>query len=90
MRLARTWASWVRRTVLAVVAILVLCVPFAVFALINHEVAASSWAAWAGFTALVTYVVGGPARRVSDRRRAHRAGPDRARRRGRCRWPAPG
>ena len=51
----------VRRTVLAVVAILVLCVPFGVFALINHEVAASSWAAWAGFTALVTYVLGGPA-----------------------------
>jgi hypothetical protein len=51
----------VRRTVLAFVAILVLCVPFAVFTLINHEVAASSWAAWAGFTALVTYVLGGRA-----------------------------
>ena len=51
----------VRRTVLACVAILVLCVPFVVFALINHEVAASSWAALAGLTALVNYVLGGRA-----------------------------
>ena len=51
----------VRRTVLACVAILVLCVPFAVFALINHEIAASSWAALAGLTALVNYVLGGRA-----------------------------
>lgn len=36
--------------VLAFVAIVVLCVPFAVFALINHE-AAAAWAVWAAFTA---------------------------------------
>ena len=51
----------VRRTALACVAILLLCVPFVVFALINHEVAASSWAAFAGLTALVNYVLGGRA-----------------------------
>ena len=51
----------VRRTVLAFVAILVLCVPFVVFALINHEPAASSWAVWAAFTALINYVLGGRA-----------------------------
>jgi len=48
-----------RRTVLAVIAIVVMCVPFAVFTVINHEVAASSWALFAGVTALVNYVLGG-------------------------------
>ena len=46
---------------LAVIAIVVMCVPFAVFTVINHEVAASSWAVLAGVTALANYVLGGPA-----------------------------
>ena len=46
---------------LAVIAVVVLCVPFAVFTVINHEVAASSWAVLAGVTALANYVLGGPA-----------------------------
>ena len=51
----------IRRTVLAITVTVVLCVPFVVFTVINHEVAASSWAVLAGVTALANYVLGGPA-----------------------------
>src|SRR5664279_4412216 len=42
-----------RRAMIAVVAVVLLCVPFVVFTLINHQVAVCSWAVFAGLTALI-------------------------------------
>jgi hypothetical protein len=50
-----------RRTVVAVAAVLILCVPFAVFAVISGEVAASSSAVMGGFAALANLLYGGRA-----------------------------
>jgi len=50
-----------RRALIAVVAVVLLCVPFVVFTLINHEVAVSSWAVFAGLTGLMNYIHGGRA-----------------------------
>ena len=50
-----------RRTVVAVAAILILSVPFAVFAAISGQVAASSWAALGGVVALTNLMIGGQA-----------------------------
>jgi len=38
-----------------------LCVPFVGFTLINHQVAVSSWAVFAGLTDLMNYIHGGRA-----------------------------
>ena len=46
---------------IAVVAVVLLCVPFVVFTLINHQVAVSSWAVFAGLTGLMNYIHGGRA-----------------------------
>ena len=48
-----------RRTVIAVALVLILCVPFAVFAVISGEVAASSWAMLTGVVALISLMIGG-------------------------------
>ena len=48
-----------RRTVVAVALIAILCVPFAVFAVISGEFGASSWALMAGIAVLVNFVYGG-------------------------------
>jgi hypothetical protein len=50
-----------RRTVVAVAAIVILSVPFAVFAAISGQVTASSWAALGGVVALTNLMIGGPA-----------------------------
>src|SRR5664279_3637304 len=50
-----------RRAMIAVVAVVLLCVPFVAFTLINHEVAVSSWAVFAGLTGLMNYIHGGRA-----------------------------
>jgi len=50
-----------RRAMIAVVAVVLLCVPFVVFTLINHQVAVSSWAVFAGLTGLMNYIHGGRA-----------------------------
>ena len=50
-----------RRALIAVVAVVLLCVPFVVFTLINHEVAVSSWAVFAGLTGLMNFIHGGRA-----------------------------
>ena len=55
-RLAQVLA---RRTVVAVALVLILCVPFALFALISGEVAASSWAMLTGVVALISLMIGG-------------------------------
>ena len=48
-----------RRTLIAAVAVVLLCVPFVVFTLINHQVGVSSWAVFAGLTGLLNYIHGG-------------------------------
>jgi hypothetical protein len=48
-----------RRTVVAVVVIVIASVPFAVFAVISGQVAASSWAVLGGATALTNLMIGG-------------------------------
>ena len=48
-----------RRTVVAVAAIVILSVPFAVFAAISGQVTASSFAALGGATALTNLIYGG-------------------------------
>jgi hypothetical protein len=50
-----------RRTVVAVAAIVILSVPFAVFAGISGQIAASSWAALGGVVALTNLMIGGQA-----------------------------
>jgi len=50
-----------RRALIAVVAVVLLCVPFVGFTLINHQVAVSSWAVFAGLTGLMNYIHGGRA-----------------------------
>ena len=51
----------VRRALIAVVAVALLCVPFVVFTLINHQAGVSSWAVFAGLTGLMNYIHGGRA-----------------------------
>jgi hypothetical protein len=48
-----------RRTIVAVAAIVILSVPFAVFAAISGQVMASSFAALGGATALTNLIYGG-------------------------------
>jgi hypothetical protein len=50
-----------RRTVVAVAAIVILSVPFGVFAAISGQVTASSWAALGGVVALTNLIIGGQA-----------------------------
>jgi Fusaric acid resistance protein-like len=50
-----------RRTVVAVAAIVILCVPFAVFAAISGQGTAASWAALGGAVALTNLMIGGRA-----------------------------
>ena len=50
-----------RRTVVAVAAIVIVSVPFAVFAGISGQVTASSWAALGGAVALTNLMIGGRA-----------------------------
>jgi hypothetical protein len=50
-----------RRTVLSVAAIVILSVPFAVFAVISGQVTASSWAVLGGVVALTNLMIGGQA-----------------------------
>ena len=57
-RLSRVLA---RRTVAAVAAIVILSVPFAVFAAISGQASAASWAALGGAVALMNLIVGGQA-----------------------------
>ena len=57
-RLSRVLA---RRTAVAVVVIVILSVPFAVFAVISGQVPASSWAVMAGYAALTNLADGGRA-----------------------------
>ena len=56
-RLSRVLA---RRTVVAVAAIVILSVPFAVFAAISGQGTASSFAVLGGATALMNLIYGGP------------------------------
>jgi len=51
----------VRRALIAVVAVVLLCVPFVGFTLINHQAGVSSWAVFAGLTGLMNYIHGGRA-----------------------------
>ncbi len=53
--------SLVRRVLIAVVAVVLLCVPFVGFTLINHQPGVTSWAVFAGLTGLMNYVHGGRA-----------------------------
>ena len=57
-RLSRVLA---RRTVVAVAAIVILSVPFAVFAAISGQATAASWAALGGAVALMNLIIGGQA-----------------------------
>lgn len=50
-----------KRAVLATAAIAILCVPVAAFAILSGEAAAASWAAFAGFIALINLMAGGRA-----------------------------
>ena len=50
-----------RRTVLSVEAIVILCVPFAVFAVLSGQVEASSWAVLGGAAAVTNLMIGGEA-----------------------------
>ena len=50
-----------RRTVIAVAAIVILCVPFAVFAAISGQGTAASWATLGGAVALTNLMIGGRA-----------------------------
>ena len=48
-----------RRTLIGVALVLILCVPFAVFAVISGQVAASSWALLTGIATLASLMIGG-------------------------------
>ena len=48
-----------RRTVVALTVIAIACVPFALFAVISGQVAASAWALLAGVASLVSLMIGG-------------------------------
>jgi hypothetical protein len=62
LRLARVLARVLaRRTVIAVAVIVILSVPFAVFAAISGQVTAASWAALGGAVALTNLMIGGQA-----------------------------
>ena len=71
-----------RRTVVAVAAILILSVPFAVFAAMSGQGTASSFAVLGGATALMNLIYGGRADRVSECRAVDRADSGRDRVRG--------